>query len=363
MSVMVMRKTRQGCPAHGPASYSPYLGLGTDTQWRPSAVKRYREGRDKGCAWLMTKLRSDGSFGDGQPDVREYYKVPCAFLVCGESEAAHRLLHWVRRNGMTPEGDFGPRPEGMSEYWYTYTNSWVVIGAHRLNQFDLSQRGMDFIMRTWDPVSGGFYSSPGPGGSADTLMDLWVVAGAARAALITNRADAARGAGRWMKRMMEQQPNYPTQMYTVANRAKGVITTPAPGEIIRYVLERDATEGDQYFFHPGIAGGFLANLYQSTGESEWLDLARQYMTLAEGATDHLFELLRAGKVGWAASVLYTLTGEEKYKRMAIKVGDNLLDRQASAGYWSNGDPAEASVDATAELTVWLDEIYQAVDRG
>src|SRR3989442_12003310 len=100
---------------------------------------------------------------------------------------------------------------------------------------------MDFIMRTWDPASGGFYSLRGPGGTADTLQDLWVVAGAARAALITGRTDAAWGAGRWMQTLMGQQPNYPKQMYTVANRTRGVITSPAPGETIRYVLERDAT--------------------------------------------------------------------------------------------------------------------------
>ena len=87
------------------------------------------------------------------------------------------------------------------------------------------------------------------------------------------------------------------------------------------------------------------------------------MLLAEGATDHLFRSQRGGKVGWAAAVLYTLTGEDKYRRIAIKVGDNLLERQAPAGYWCRmGDP-EPSVDATAELTVWLDEIYQAVNRG
>lgn len=126
-------------------------------------MKRYREGRDRGTAWLMKKLHADGSYGDGQPDVREYYKVPCAFLVSGESEATGRLLSWVRNHGMTADGDFGPRPGGQDEYWYSYTNSWVVIGAHRLNQFDLSQRGMDFIMKTWDPISGGFYSSYGPG--------------------------------------------------------------------------------------------------------------------------------------------------------------------------------------------------------
>ena len=48
------------------------------------------------------------------------------------------------------------------------------------------------------------------------------------------------------------------------------------------------------------------------------------MLLAEGASDYLFRLLRAGKTGWAAAVLYTITGEQKYKDMAIRIGDNII---------------------------------------
>jgi len=44
-------------------------------------------------------------------------------------------------------------------------------------------------------------------------------------------------------------------------------------------------------------------------------------------------------------------------------GDNLLEQQAEAGYWCSGGETEPSVDATAELVVWLDEIHQAVNRG
>ena len=323
-------------------------------------MNRYLEARDRGVAWLLTKLHEDGSYGDGPPDVRVYYKVPCAFLVAGKSDCAAQMLQWIRRHGMTNEGDFGP-PTGDArpEYWYSYTNSWVVIGAHRLNQFDISQRGMDFLMRTWDGQSGGFYSSYDPG-DENTQADLWVVAGAGRAALITGRIDAARGVGRWMRQMMDQQPDYPRRMYTVASRARGVITNFPPDEALRYVLERDAAAGDQYFFHPGIAGGFLANLYQATGEREWLELAQRYMLLAEGATDHLFRLGRAGKVGWASAVLYTLTGDEKYRRMAIRVADNLIARQAPDGYWGTMGGSEPHVDATAELSIWLDEIGQAL---
>ena len=214
------------------------------------------------------------------------------------------------------------------------------------------------MLRFWDPESGGFYSSPTER-DAETKQDLWVVAGCGRAALYTGRLDAAMGVGRWMRRLMESQPNYPQQMYTVYSRARGLHTVPDPNDEIRYVVNADATR-DQFFFHPGIAGAFLARLYQATGEEEWLELAREYMRFAEGASDYLFHLPRAGKVGWAASLLYTITGEPKYRDMAVRVGDNLIALQSEEGYWSWPGEDQPGNDITAELTVWMDEIYQAV---
>ena len=325
-------------------------------------MSRFKDARDRGCAYLLTQLHEDGSFGDPELGATEYYKAPSAFLVCGESNAANRLLNWIRLKGKTPDGDFVPRPaEAYEDYWYAYYNTWVVIGAQRLGQLDLAEEGMEFLMGFWNPETGGFYSSY-ENREADTEEDLWVVSGCGQAALYTGRIDVARGVGRWMERLMEDQPNYPSQLYSVYSLAEGLITDPDTEDDIRYVMSNDA-ERDQFFFHPGIAGGFLARLYQATGEEEWLDLAREYMRFAEGANDYLFELLRAGKVGWAASVLYTLTGEAKYRDMAIRVGDNLIDAQSEQGHWAATGDDMASNDATAEMVVWLDEIYQAVGDG
>ncbi len=326
-------------------------------------MKRFREARDRGCAYLLRLLREDGSFGDLEQGVAEYYKVPTAFQVCGQTEAANRLCGWIRNNGMTPEGDFGPRPRAAEGYSYAYYNTWVIIGTHRLGQFDLSQKGMDFLLNFWDSKSGGFYSSPSER-EARTLQDLWVVSGCGHAALYTGRIHVARGVGHWMQRMMDAQPNYPEEMYTVYSRATGLHTETDPDDPIRYVLV-NAAEGDQFFFHPGIAGAFLARLYQTTDEYQWLDLSREYMRFAETAKDNLYRLRRAGKVGWAASVLYTLTGEQKYRDMAIKVGDNLIKSQDRIGSWSSTTDdlmgnTRPNNDTTAEMVVWPDEIYQAV---
>ena len=75
-----------------------------------------------------------------------------------------------------------------------------------------------------------------------------------------------------------------------------------------------------------------------------------------------FKLLRAGKVGWASSMLYSLTREEKYRAMAIRVGDNLVDAQLDCGAWAWPEMGLTGPhnDITAEMVVWLDEIHQAV---
>ena len=84
------------------------------------------------------------------------------------------------------------------------------------------------------------------------------------------------------------------------------------------------------------------------------------MRQAEGAGDYFFRSLRAGKVGWAASVLYALTGESKYRDMAVRVGENLIATQAPNGSWDSIMGSQHINDATAEMVVWLDEIHQAV---
>ena len=318
-------------------------------------MNKYKNSRNRGGQYLLKQLHDDGSFGN--QTVLDYYKAPAAFQVCGQSRAANRLCSWIRKVGMSSDGDFGPRTEFTSGYFYAYFNIWVILGAQRLGQFDLGQRGMNFLMDFYDEKSGGFYSSR-TDRDPTTKQDLWVTSGCGQAALYTGRLDVARGVGRWMQQMMDEQPNYPEVMYTVSTRQTGLVTEVDSEDPLRYVLE-NASEGDQFFFHPGIAGGFLARLYQATGEEQWLHLARQYMRFAETANDNLFWLLRAGKVGWAASVLYSLTGEQKYLDMAIKVGDNIVAQQADDGSWIFGSEALRN-DVTAEMVVWLDEIHQAV---
>lgn len=326
-------------------------------------MNTFRDARDRGGKYLLGQIRKDGGFGDPMLGVTDYYKVPSALLVCGFSGAANTLINWIRQYGLMENGDFGPRPTvDLNSYYYTYYNTWVIKAAYRMGAFDLAQRGMNFLLKFHDPDSGGFYCHP-TDKYAPTEQDLWVVSGIGWCSIYTGKLNVARGVGNWMQRIMASQPNYPDELWTVYSRASGLITEVIDGDDFRYVLTRDESR-DQSFYHPGIAAGFLCRLYMATGEGEWLKLAVEYMRFCENVGDYHFKLLRAGKVGWAAAMLHTLTGKEKYREIAIRVGENLIDTQLESGAWMwpvSGQNVPHN-DITAEMVVWLDEIHQATGK-
>lgn len=318
-------------------------------------MRRFRDAREKGCSYLLKLCRPDGGFGNPELGLDEYYKALTAFAVCGHTRTAARLCRWILSQGITPEGDFGPRTQNTGDFRYTYPNAWITVGAHRLGEFGLSLRGMEFLMGFWDSASGGFFSDAARRDD-ETEQDIIYVGFCGLAALYTGRIDVAKSVGRWLKTVMKCQPSFPEKLYTVYSKAKGLHIT--SDSEIRYVVSRNATTY-QNFFQPGCAGAFLASLYQATGEREWLHLSVEYMRFAEGANDYLFSLLAAGKVGWAAALLYKITGEDKYRQMAVRVGDSIIAAQTKQGCWNFPATNTPHNGITAEMVVWLDEIHQA----
>jgi hypothetical protein len=229
------------------------------------------------------------------------------------------------------------------------------VGAQRHGQFDLSRRGTDFLLRTWDAEGGGFFSSVTER-SPDTPQDVWVTCGAGLAALYAGRLEVAGGVGRWLRRLRLLQPDFPRRLLTVWSPAAGLHRTYPPEDRVRFEFVPGEAR-DQYFFQAGIAAGFLAQLYKATGDADWLGLAQEYMRAAEAACGHHFTNYQSGKVGWAGAVLYTLTGKVVYRDLAARVGDWLVAAQGVDGSWDAGEYRD---DFTAEMVVWLDEIHQAL---
>ena len=171
-------------------------------------MSRFREARDRGGRFLASLMRPDGGVPDCETGGGAYWGYPIALMVSGHSNEASRLLNWVRKNQFTPEGAIGASEAEYKLSQFSYHIGWLAEGAHRLGQFDLSQRGVDYNMRFFDEESGGFYAHPTER-SAETKQEVWITAGAGRGALYAGRFDVAKAVGRWFERLMDLQPEYP----------------------------------------------------------------------------------------------------------------------------------------------------------
>jgi hypothetical protein len=315
--------------------------------------------RSKGIEWILRQRNPDGSIGPYKEGIF-YYRVPWALAVTGHTAEACMLLEWVRGNMFNAEGDFAGRysREECAGY-YTYPNANLIYGAHMLRQFDLSCRGMRFLLGFQDRDSGGFFNrkeETGPGGEED----IWCSSQAGLTCLLTGHLEQARKVAHFLETVYKLQPDKERSLYFVYHRGKGLVTDFPDEKATAYCIQADRPR--QYYFQPGIAAAFLCRLYMATAERKHLDLAEKYIEFATGCT-HLFSAPQVCKVGWGSALLYQVTKDSQYYDLAAKVADYFVEHQYPEGYWMNIAPyrtLQSIIEITAEFTVHLDTIIGAL---
>ncbi|MCX6030530.1 MAG: glycoside hydrolase family 88 protein [Chloroflexi bacterium] len=324
----------------------------------------YQAAIGRGVAWLLEEQRSDGSFSAPDEGVDSFYKIPYAFGVTGQAPAAQRLLDWVACHCFTAEGDLrSPARKSQGDFhreFYTYANSWLVIGCQRLGRFDLAYRGLGFILRFQDPRTGGFFAEPDFLAAGRGRQDIVCASQGGLACLYLGQLEAARRAGEFLLELIGLQPEPERRLYATLDPAEGLVTRYPEDKALRHVV--DAASPTQWYFYPGIAMGFLGQLYRATGERHYLEAAARYFAFTTRCQGDVYQTPPSGKIGWGASVLYAITGEPHYRQAAEEVGDYLVGSQQPGGWWQSptSDPALRYIwhDFTAEFVVWLSEIVQ-----
>ena len=326
----------------------------------------YLQARDRAADYLVARQSPDGLIGQPEWGLGSYYKAAWALTAAGRTQNAARLLAWIRHNSFDPQtGDFRPKvdPSGQGQYprgqaldaVYPYPNAWLTIGAHKLGAFDISRKAADFLITLHDPASGGFRAridvEP-----EKAPQDLMCASQAGLACLFTGRLGIARAAGGFLRRLMDAQPQPDKRLYFVWQR--GALRTEfKPESAAFFVVQADQPR--QWYFMIGIAAAFLCRLAMAAGEPSQLQLAKRYLDLAFRCTDAMYETAQVGKVGWGAALVYQLTGETRYRDLALRVADALLAQQQPEGCWHNtgGFTHQAVTDeVTAEFVVLLDEM-------
>jgi hypothetical protein len=296
----------------------------------------------RAVGWLLGHLNPDGSLGRVE-DGFKYYRAPWAFALYGESDAGHAVCGWIRANLLTAGGPDRrlAGPLRIFHDGYAYRDSGLIVGAQMLHQHDLSIGLIPELLRSQDPVSGGFANdllpdgAPGAGwsGSFSDEMDIPYACGPGFACLLTGRLAEARRVAGFLQAIYDAQTELPERFFCFWSRTRQApVRYGDPGFQQRYVVENQDDRMQRWTIG-GIAAAFLCRLYLADPQERYLALARQYQAFSMAGTDAQFSYPSACKSSWGAALLYQITGESQYLDWLGRFARWYIDSQEPDGYW------------------------------
>ncbi len=315
----------------------------------------YADAKRRGVDWLLAHMRPDGSIGDPAHGFR-FYRVPWTLTVAGETAAATALCGWIRRHMFTPDGDFDRGRRVLTDA-YAYRNATLVYGAHMARQFDLSSRGLDFVLTMQDPQSGGFINDLDADGTPSDVMDVPYACGCGLACIALGRLDEARAVHAFLERIWHAQRELPDRLHYAWSRERQALVTAKAGEESWFTVEAQAARKQRWTVG-GIAAAFLCRLHMVDPQPGFLALARDYMAFSMQCTPRQFDYAQVCKSGWGSALLYQLTGDAAYRDWTVRVGDWFVETQQADGSWC-WDPQATlgeAIELTAEFAAHVDTI-------
>ena len=113
----------------------------------------------------------------------------------------------------------------------------------------------------------------------------------------------------------------------------------------------------------GIASAFLCRLHMADPNTNYIDLAHRYMRFSMESTEGQFQFGQVCKSGWGSSLLYQVTGEDRYRAWTHRRGDWFADGQADDGTWrqyQRGERESVQIHLVAEFVMHLDTIISGL---
>ena len=312
---------------------------------------------ERGLGFLASQQRDDGGMNPPDKGVLACYKAVLAVALNGRLRAAKHLAAWIVKHLATGDGQLrGAESLGMfHDRFHTYTQTWIAQGLVRAGAYGEAQKLAAWLVSQQDEEIGGFRSLGPKEGTIQ--FDTLCTGMAGLACLAAGRLDEARLAGDFLVRFVDQQPADGKTFHSSAD-ATGRPLTVFPDETKALYLVDTSQPGQLYFFY-GTPAVFLAQLHELTGEPRHLETAIQLIDLWQSCGAPAYQSMASGKSGCAAAHLYRITGDARFRTMALGVAEYLLSIQGDDGAWPAGkvDPASS---ISAEMIVWLTEILACV---
>ncbi len=322
---------------------------------------------NKSIDWLTSRQCSNGSFGDNVVDIIAYYKAPFAFIITGKIEQAHKILDYIKLELMKKNGDFRSNDgKSFDEYminYPVYPNGWIILAAHLLGRFDISFKGLKYVLSFYNPRWGGFCTKE-PYRKRNNTVDVITTAHLGLVSLYIGHVEKAELAGNLLVNFIDIQPNKDTFFLRIDGNQE-IISKFSKEKEKFFVI--NSSHHAQDYFHLGYAIGFLSKLYLATGSLKYLEFAKKYANFLLKCQQDIYQFPKNRKVGWGFSTLFSLTNDSRYQAVALKMLEDIINHQKESGEWIYGadmsdfsDPIclTYTLDLVSETTIWLNEMIR-----
>ena len=332
-----------------------------------------REAGQRAAAWLGSRQTPQGNYtGLVEPDengiysdtddVGCYYKSVYSLRVAGQDDAAARSMRHVVERYMRENGDVYTDEETRSSGSYgpvfcqMYQNSWFARAAAAMRWYGLGKEIVDFMVSLREP-DGGFHAHVKP---PSNIIDSCATAVGALACLQHQRPQMAVESVDLLLKMLNAQKD-PDKLYARWTAESGLLTdlTGVQEKNYKYCYI-DRAAGKQAYWIWAWPMNVMIAVYECTGERKYLDGAIRIWEWLASAHENAFHFTTAGKCGWGSSMLFRITGDERYLEKCLSQMDFILSRQQEEG-WMLGpgtesfqdQPIRTTYDFTADFTSWL----------
>jgi hypothetical protein len=326
---------------------------------KPVTPKQILERALAGSRWLVQHQNQDGSWMKlKEQRVGAFYKASWAFSEVGQCAAAHRTLDYACHHFLTAEGDFllgEPNTTLPLIGRFPYVNAYFIAGSLHAGRYEIGVPAVSFLLTQQAGDHGGFYSSPTRYGTKN-MSDTMSSSAAGIACLAAGKVEAAQRVADYLAYMVRLQP-CPNDLFFNTIDEKGCLYTDVRNDDEAYLRIIDTTKTDQCWFAAGLPMAFLVSLERATNQARYRELAQWYFDFQERCVNP-WDGYSSGKAGWGCAMLYRITGEIRYRDIALRVAQGIISRQRTDGSWVSGNISqeeftESDFDVTGEFTLWL----------
>jgi len=306
-----------------------------------SKIERYQAAGRKAVDYQLQFQQPDGGYiWEGYAN-DAFHKQAYSWQMSGEFGRAHKLLNWVKRERLGPDGQ-------LAEYnGDCYKHAWFFHGAHRLARFDLSYPVFNFLASS-QAECGGL-----PLMLKDELCRSLATAWTGVGALSIGRMDVAEKVAAWCIKLLDDQPE-DDKFYCQTTR-DGKLVTLADDPQAAYI---DYSKPKQAYWEVALPMQLFCRLHMITGEQSWLDLASRCFELHFKFYEDRFTYVGSGKTSLASALYYLLTDDTRGRDAVCAFGDMLVETQYPEGGWRDETEQDIPliyIDHAAEFNVWLQE--------